>query len=94
MKTQGTEFQEKAWQALKAIPHGKTIFYQDQSLLIGNENYTRAVGNANHVNPLSIILPCHRVLGNSGKLIGYTSGIKLKQALLNLEELEGRDLLY
>ena len=82
----GTEFQKKVWFQLETIPFGKTTSYLQISKQIGDANATRAVGNANASNPISIIIPCHRVIGNSGKLIGYGGGLWRKEWLLNHEK--------
>ena len=85
LKLTGTDFQKKVWQALLQIPYGKTISYKQESINIGNEKAFRAVANANGKNPISIIIPCHRVINSNGKLGGYTGGIKKKVFLLGLE---------
>ncbi len=82
---QGTEFQRRVWDALKAIPYGVTITYGELARRIGDPKASRAVGLANGSNPLSIIVPCHRVIGANGKLTGYGGGVERKQALLALE---------
>ena len=82
----GTNFQLKAWEALKKIPYAKTVSYSDQAKLIGNPKASRAIGNANNANPISIIVPCHRVIGKSGKLVGYGGGLGRKDYLLELEQ--------
>ena len=82
----GTNFQLKAWNALKKIPYAKTVSYSEQAKIIGNPKATRAIGNANNANPISIIIPCHRVIGKSGKLVGYGGGLNRKDHLLNLEQ--------
>lgn len=81
----GTAFQQSCWQALLEIPYGQTRSYADQAAAIGNPKATRAVGMANHRNPLPILIPCHRVVGKGGKLTGYAGGIHIKAYLLNLE---------
>ena len=81
----GTAFQQSCWQALLEIPYGQTRSYADQAAAIGNPKATRAVGMANHRNPLPILVPCHRVVGKGGKLTGYAGGIHIKAYLLNLE---------
>ncbi|MEA3468933.1 MAG: methylated-DNA--[protein]-cysteine S-methyltransferase [Thermodesulfobacteriota bacterium] len=81
----GTEFQQQAWQALLSIPYGKTCSYSEQAQLIGNPRAVRAVGRANGMNPIAIVVPCHRVIGKSGKLTGYAGGLDIKQFLLDLE---------
>ena len=82
----GTEFQQKVWNALKDIPYGETRSYKDIALAIGNEKACRAVGMANNKNPISIIIPCHRVIGKNGKLVGYGGGLPIKEYLLKLEK--------
>jgi len=85
LKPSGTEFQTKVWDALKEIPYGETRSYKQIGEQIGCPKASRAVGYANNKNPISIIIPCHRVIGASGKLIGYGGGIDLKEKLLSLE---------
>lgn len=81
----GTSFQNRVWKALAQIPFGKTVSYLDIALLMNDRNAVRAVGRANGQNPISIILPCHRVIGSNGKLIGYGGGIWRKEWLLKHE---------
>lgn len=81
----GTEFQQKVWNALKEIPYGETKSYKDIAIAVGNEKACRAVGMANNRNPISIIIPCHRVIGKNGKLVGYGGGLPIKEFLLKLE---------
>lgn len=81
----GTAFQIKTWQALLTIPYGETRSYSDQAELIGNPKAVRAVGRTNGLNPLGIVVPCHRVIGKSGKLTGYAGGLDVKKFLLQLE---------
>ena len=81
----GTVFQQACWRALLEIPYGQTRSYAEQAAAIGNPKATRAVGMANHRNPLPILIPCHRVVGKDGKLTGYAGGIHIKAYLLNLE---------
>lgn len=81
----GTAFQQAVWQALCDIPYGETRSYSDIARAIGKPNAVRAVGAANGRNPLSIIIPCHRVIGQNGSLTGYAGGLPIKQALLTLE---------
>lgn len=81
----GTVFQQKVWQALTTIPYGKTVSYQDIADTIGSPKAVRAVGLANGKNPLSIVVPCHRVIGKNGQLTGYAGGIERKLELLKLE---------
>lgn len=81
----GTTFQQAVWQALCDIPYGETRSYGDIARAIGKPSAVRAVGAANGRNPLSIIIPCHRVIGQNGSLTGYAGGLPIKQALLTLE---------
>ncbi|GIC75460.1 methylated-DNA--[protein]-cysteine S-methyltransferase [Moritella sp. F3] len=81
----GTEFQNKVWQALTTIPYGETWSYKDLAIAVGNPKASQAVGGANSKNPISIIVPCHRVIGKNGSLTGYAGGLDIKQQLLNLE---------
>jgi AraC family transcriptional regulator of adaptative response/methylated-DNA-[protein]-cysteine methyltransferase len=85
LKTFGTEFQKKAWEALLKIPYGKTRSYKMQAEIIGHPKAVRAVGTANGCNRLAIVIPCHRVIGENGKLTGYGGGLWRKQWLLNHE---------
>ena len=82
----GTPFQQAVWQALCDIPYGETVSYLQIAEAIGNPRAVRAVGAANGRNPLSIIVPCHRVIGRSGELTGYGGGIPIKRWLLALEQ--------
>ena len=82
---QGSPFQLKVWEALQAIPYGEVVTYKDIADSIGNPKAVRAVGMANHNNPIAIIVPCHRVIGVGGKLVGYAGGLDIKQYLLDLE---------
>ena len=81
----GTPFQQKAWSALTKIPYGKVWSYGQQAKFLKNPKATRAVGAANGKNPIPIIIPCHRVVGSTGKLTGYSGGMKMKIDLLKLE---------
>ncbi|OYW77159.1 MAG: hypothetical protein B7Z37_05685 [Verrucomicrobia bacterium 12-59-8] len=81
----GTEFQQKVWAALLTIPFGETRSYAQIAEQIGNPNAVRAVGTANGKNPISIIAPCHRVIGSNGKLTGFAGGMEAKAYLLKLE---------
>lgn len=81
----GTDFQIKTWKALLEIPYGSTISYQEQAEKIGNIKAVRAVGTANGKNKIPIIIPCHRVIGKSKKLVGYSGGLDIKQYLLEIE---------
>lgn len=82
----GTRFQKDVWEALLAIPFGETRSYGQLAKQLGNPRATRAVGAANGRNPISIIVPCHRVIGSSGKLTGFAGGLETKVHLLSLEE--------
>ena len=83
---EGTDFQKKVWKELTRIPYGQTRTYKDIASAIGNKNASRAVGMANNKNPLMIIVPCHRVIGTNGKLVGYAGGLDMKKDLLDLEQ--------
>lgn len=82
----GTIFQEWAWKALQQIPYGETRNYLEQATMLGNPKAVRAIGGANHHNPIAIIIPCHRVIGKSGKLVGYAGGVERKKWLLEYEK--------
>ena len=81
----GTPFQQQVWKALCEIPYGETRSYKQIAEAIGNPKSVRAVGMANNRNPLLIVVPCHRVIGANGKLVGYGAGIEKKEFLLRLE---------
>jgi methylated-DNA-[protein]-cysteine S-methyltransferase len=81
----GTDFQRQVWKLLSAIPYGETRSYGDLARALGNPQAGRAIGRANGTNPISIIIPYHRVIGSNGTLVGYGGGLNRKQALLNLE---------
>ncbi len=81
----GTPFQQSAWMVLRTIPYGQTISYGQQALQLGDPNKARAVGAANGKNPLSIVVPCHRVIGSSGHLTGFAAGLDIKSWLLDHE---------
>jgi methylated-DNA-[protein]-cysteine S-methyltransferase len=81
----GTPFQQSVWDALLGIPYGKTASYKDIAAVVGNPKAVRAVGAANGRNPLPILIPCHRVIGANGKLVGYAGGLDIKERLLTLE---------
>ncbi|MCK5542551.1 MAG: methylated-DNA--[protein]-cysteine S-methyltransferase [Desulfobacterales bacterium] len=83
---EGTDFQQKIWKALLDIPYGSTISYQDIAIAAGSPNACRAAGNALNINPLPLIIPCHRVIGKDGSLTGFGSGIPIKKHLLELEQ--------
>lgn len=82
---ESTPFREKVWTELTRIPYGETISYAELAGRINSPKACRAVGQANHFNPISIIVPCHRVIGKDGSLVGYGGGIEKKQWLLNFE---------
>jgi methylated-DNA-[protein]-cysteine S-methyltransferase len=82
---QGTEFQKRTWNELLKIPFGKTLSYKELSLKLGDLKAIRAVGAANGANPVSIIVPCHRVIGSDGSLTGYAGGLWRKKWLLDFE---------
>lgn len=81
----GTEFQKKVWNELLKIPFGKTVSYKAIAIGIRNQKAVRAVGNANNKNNISIIIPCHRVIGSNGKLVGYGGGLWRKKWLIDFE---------
>lgn len=81
----GTAFQYSVWHALRSIPYGETRSYSDIARAVGSARACRAVGLANNKNPISIIIPCHRVIGADGSLVGYGGGLAIKQMLLDLE---------
>lgn len=82
----GTPFQQKVWAALREIPYGETRSYKEIAAMVGNEKACRAVGMANNRNPLPIFIPCHRVVGADGELVGYAGGLDVKTFLLELEK--------
>ena len=83
---EGTEFQRNVWRRLQDIPYGETISYGELAKRVGNPKASRAVGAANGLNPLPIVIPCHRVIGSNGKLTGFGGGLPTKEALLTLEQ--------
>jgi methylated-DNA-[protein]-cysteine S-methyltransferase len=89
----GTDFEKRVWQALLKIPFGRTASYRDIAEAVGNNRAVRAVGNANRVNPVAIIIPCHRVIGSDGSLVGYGSGLWRKRWLLAHEQKYGQAFL-
>jgi len=91
LQPQGTEFQKKVWRALREIPFGKTKSYLELARTIGSPDASRAVGAANGKNPLSIVVPCHRVVGADGALTGFAGGLEAKAALLALEAVSCAD---
>ena len=86
LRMEGTAFRLRCWEALRTIPYGETISYGEQARRIGNPMAVRAVGGANHHNPISIVVPCHRVIGADGSLTGYGGGIEVKRWLLAHEQ--------
>jgi methylated-DNA-[protein]-cysteine S-methyltransferase len=88
---QGTEFMRQVWRQLCAVPYGQTATYRDIAAAVGNPKACRAVGLANHRNPIPIFIPCHRIVGRNGALTGYRGGLDMKRALLDLEA--GRTVL-
>ena len=82
----GTKFQSDVWKSLIEIPYGKTVSYKEIAISIGNKKASRAVGMANNKNPILIIIPCHRVVGSNGKLVGYAGGLDIKKKLLSIEK--------
>ena len=86
LRMKGTDFQISVWKALLEIPYGETRSYKQIAEAIGNPKAVRAVGMANNRNPLLIVVPCHRVIGANGKLVGYGAGIEKKEFLLRLEK--------
>jgi len=88
LNPQGTAFQKEVWKALQEIPYGETRSYGEIACAVGREKAFRAVGMANHNNPISIIIPCHRVIGADGSLTGYGGGLDKKRFLLQLEGTE------
>jgi methylated-DNA-[protein]-cysteine S-methyltransferase len=85
LEPRGSEFQQKVWRALREIPFGETRSYLDLAKTVGSPKAFRAVGAANRENPLSIVVPCHRVIGRDGTLTGYAGGLEKKSTLLALE---------
>ncbi len=81
----GTDFQKKVWSALCEIPYGEVRSYKDVAVAVGNPKASRAIGLANNKNPITVIVPCHRVIGSSGKLVGYAGGLEMKKYLLAME---------
>lgn len=83
---EGTPFQKSVWTALQTIPYGETATYGEIAAKVGNPKAARAIGRANHDNPIAILIPCHRVVGANGKLTGYAAGLEIKKALLEIEK--------
>jgi methylated-DNA-[protein]-cysteine S-methyltransferase len=93
LNVEGTKFQRRVWEELRRIPYGETISYGELARRVGNPNASRAVGLANGRNPLMIVVPCHRVIGASGKLTGFSAGLGAKEKLLALERTDCLALL-
>ncbi|MDD6041733.1 MAG: methylated-DNA--[protein]-cysteine S-methyltransferase, partial [Clostridia bacterium] len=87
LRPKGTPFQLRCWDALLQIPFGETRSYGQQAAMIGNPKACRAVGMANHHNPLPVLIPCHRVVGANGSLTGYGGGLGIKETLLQIERM-------
>jgi len=85
LRAEGTEFQRSVWSALRRIPHGSTATYAEIAAAIGRPRAARAVGAANHANPIAIAIPCHRVIGSNGTLVGYAGGLERKRQILEHE---------
>ena len=83
---QGTDFQKKVWKELQKIPHGSMVTYGYIAQCVGNPKAARAIGSANNKNPIAIVVPCHRVVGANGDLVGYAGGLDMKTYLLQLEK--------
>lgn len=81
----GTPYQHKVWQVLEKIPYGQLYSYKDVAIQLGDPNASRAVGMANNRNPIPIIIPCHRVVGSNGKMMGYAFGVEMKSELIEME---------
>lgn len=91
LNPKGTKFQMQVWEALRRIPYGETRSYKQVAEAVGNPKASRAVGMANHNNPIMCIVPCHRVIGANGSLVGYAGGLQVKEKLLNLEKVKERE---
>ncbi|MNO35981.1 Methylated-DNA--protein-cysteine methyltransferase [compost metagenome] len=85
----GTVFQRQVWEALCSVPYGQSASYKDVAVVIGNPQAVRAVGGANNRNPVPIVVPCHRIIGAKGSLVGYAGGLGIKSRLLQLEAEHG-----
>lgn len=85
----GTDFQLRVWEELRKIPYGKTIRYKDLALRLGDPKSIRAAATANGANPIALLIPCHRVIGADGSLVGYAGGLNRKKALLEMEKRRG-----
>lgn len=85
LEIEGTEFHKRVWKELEKIPYGKTISYKELAIRLGDEKVIRASAKANGANPLPVVIPCHRVIGSDGSLVGFGGGLKIKEQLLTLE---------
>ncbi len=94
LKTVGSDFQKSVWQALLKVPYGTTSTYLKLADAIGNKNAVRAVANANGANSIGIIIPCHRIIGSNGDLVGYGGGLPIKKRLLKLEKPTNQQELF
>ncbi len=83
---EGSDFMQKVWKELQEIPYGQTATYKDIAIKVGSPKAARAVGLANNRNPIPIFIPCHRVIGSDGSLVGYRGGLDLKERLLDIEK--------
>ena len=90
LRPAGTPFQQAVWHALQAIPYGRTRTYGDIAEQVGRPGASRAVGLANHQNPIAIVIPCHRVIGATGRLTGYAGGLEKKEYLLSFEHVSAQ----
>ncbi|MGL4606795.1 MAG: methylated-DNA--[protein]-cysteine S-methyltransferase [Eubacteriaceae bacterium] len=90
LNPKGTDFQKRVWKALQEIPYGETRSYKEIAQAVENPKGARAVGMANNKNPMMIIIPCHRVIGANGTLVGYAGGLSIKETLLALEKKENK----
>lgn len=89
LRPEGTPFMKEVWRKLCDVPYGYTASYKDIATAVGNPKAVRAVGQANNRNPIPIFIPCHRIIGSNGKLVGYGGGLALKEKLLELEKRHG-----
>ncbi|MRI34029.1 cysteine methyltransferase [Endozoicomonas sp. OPT23] len=94
LKLIGSDFQQSVWNALLEIPYGETSSYLELARTINNEKAVRAVANANGANAIGIIIPCHRIIGSNGELVGYGGGLPLKKKLLDLEKSKHANLAF
>ena len=92
LRPEGTAFMKSVWQKLLDVPYGQTASYKDIAVAVGNPKGTRAVGQANNRNPIPIFIPCHRIIGSNGDLVGYGGGLDMKKKLLGLEGYRGKGM--